>query len=95
MKRTAHFLQYKEWLPSFYGEIVIFFGGRYTADELWGVWNEVDTLINGEVEEIDYDSLTDEQREIAEDCANFIFERMTEREKERDILAKYETDLFG
>jgi len=95
MKRTAHFLQHREWLPNFYHELVTFFGGRYTTDQLFEVWNEADTFINGEVEEIDYDSLTDEQREIAEDCANFINERMAERQNERDILAKYETDLFG
>ena len=96
MKQFLHLSHTGEMLPSFIGELVHAFGGRYTDDELWEVWNVGDVAVNGEwVPDEDDSPLTAEQQEIADDFVAFVEKRHTEREAEREVLAMMEKDLFG
>ena len=97
MKRFLHLSHTGEMLPSFIGELVHAFGGRYTDDELWEVWNVGDVAVNGEQDYDDEPSgLTDEEEQaIADDFFDFVQKRHAEREAEREVLAMMEKDLFG
>ena len=98
MKQFLHLSQTGEMLPSFIGELVHAFGGRYTDEELWEAWNVGDIAVNGE-DDYDYDKpllMSDEEAQaIADDFFDFVQKRHAEREAEREVLAMMEKDLFG
>lgn len=99
--RTRHFIAHKEWLPSYFEkEAALFFGGRYTEDELHQIWVVVHDYINPNWEQESEDavaSLTDEQRaeldEVAEEMMEFVSKKINERANDHAVLAELAKEL--
>jgi hypothetical protein len=94
--RTQHFINHKEWLPSYFEkEAEAFFGGRYTQEQLQECWLRADNHLhpNWEAEaDAEYEMLTDEEKqnieELADDLLSFIDERLARRDQDNSILAE-------
>lgn len=99
--RTAHFIAHKEWLPSYFEkEAELFFGGRYTEDELHQVWVVAHDYINPNWEQKLDDAganLSDEEKaeldELAEEMMEFVSKKINERANDHAVLAELAKEL--
>lgn len=99
--RLSHFLNHREWLPSYFEkEAEAFFGFRYTQDEiqqfLMGAYDHLNPNWQEEAD-AEFERLTDDEKqeieELADDLINFLDERLTQRDKDNSVLAELAKEL--
>jgi hypothetical protein len=94
--RTAHFIAHREWLPSYFEkEASLFFGGRYTEEDIHEVWVSAYDHLNPNWEaeaENELAKLTDDERaeleEAVDDMMVFVEGKIRERDKTNSALAE-------